>query len=51
MADKTQTIRRLTEDQLQLESTKVYFNGRLRLQSDLEEELNFEEIRFSLLIE
>jgi len=31
MAERTQTIRRLTEDQLQLESTKVYFKGRLRL--------------------
>ncbi len=51
MAERTQTIRRLTEDQLQLESTKVYFKGRLRLQADLEDELSFEESRCAALNE
>jgi hypothetical protein len=32
-------IKRLSQDRLQLESTRVYFLGRMRLQSDLELQL------------
>ena len=45
------TIKKLTEDQLQLESTKVYYLGRLRVQQDLEEELTSEEARYSKLVQ
>ena len=45
LVDKNQTIKRLTQDQLQMESTKVYYCSRMRLQVDLEAELKAEEAR------
>ncbi len=36
---------------MQLESTKVYFLGRLKIQTDLEEELRSEETRYLSLTE
>jgi len=44
--ERNTTIKKLTEDQLQLESTKVYYLGRMRLQEDLEQELASEEARY-----
>jgi hypothetical protein len=43
--ERNNTIKKLTEDQLQIESAKVYYLGRMRVQKDLEEELKSEELR------
>lgn len=42
VADLNSTIKRLTQDQLQLESAKSYYIGRLRLLADMKRERDFE---------